>query len=66
MSEDVVSTYEMVTLQIKALNSLLNSTLAEPDIDYGFRQEMEKIKFILEDYLERNEQSEWQEKELSA
>jgi hypothetical protein len=61
MSEDSISTYEIVNLQIKALDSLLSSALAEPNLDEGFRQEMTKIQACLDDYLERSRQAEEQD-----
>jgi hypothetical protein len=57
MSDDSISTYEIVNLQIQALQSLLVSALSEPDVDDSFKKEMEKIQECLEDYLSRTRQT---------
>ncbi len=61
MPKESITTYQIVTLQIQALNSLLTSALAEPDIEEGFRQDMERIRVLLEDFLHRSLQAEEQD-----
>lgn len=53
-----ISTYEIVILQIKALDSILGVALSEVEVDKEFLQEIGKIKNLLEDFLQRYEKAE--------
>ncbi len=57
MSNHSISTYEIVNLQIQALNSLLASALSEEGLDDNFKLEIQKINATLEDYLSRQSQA---------
>ena len=62
-SNEPISTYEIVILQIKALDSILGVALSEPRTDEVFRQEIQKIKTGLDDFLDRYQKAEERELE---